>query len=115
MPNGVCITMNTLTNMLSKQQLEIINKKTLKYPLHIAEKDYFLAVVLKLIAESPLKNDLIFKGGTALCHCYLEQLRFSEDLDFSSNRTSVSLEEVRQVFLTNDCLSIKRIIFLKPQ
>lgn len=31
--------------MLSRQQLEIINRKTLRYPLHIAEKDYVLAVV----------------------------------------------------------------------
>lgn len=26
---------------------------------------------------------LVFKGGTALHHCYLPQLRFSEDIDFS--------------------------------
>ncbi len=97
--------------MLSKQQLEIINRKTLKYPLHIAEKDYFLAIVLKLIAESPLKNDLVFKGGTALYHCYLEQLRFSEDLDFSSKRKSVSLEEARQMFISEDYLDIKKDYF----
>ncbi len=103
--------MNTLTNMLSKQQLEIINRKTLKYPLHIAEKDYFLAIVLKLITESPLKDDLIFKGGTALYHCYLEQLRFSEDLDFSSKRKSVSLEEARKMFISEDYLSIKKDYF----
>ena len=97
--------------MLSRQQLEIINRKTLKYPLHIAEKDYFLAIVLKLITESPLKNDLIFKGGTALYHCYLEQFRFSEDLDFSSKRKSVSLEETRQMFASEDYLSIKKDYF----
>ena len=103
--------MNTLTNMLTKQQLEIINRKTLKYPLHIAEKDYFLAIVLKLITESSLKNDLIFKGGTALYHCYLDQLRFSEDLDFSSKRKSVNLDEVRQMFASEDYLSIKKDYF----
>lgn len=97
--------------MLSKQQLEIINRKTLKYPLHIAEKDYFLAMVLKLITESPLKNDLIFKGGTALYHCYLDQLRFSQDLDFSSKRKSVSLDEARQMFDGQDYLSIKKDYF----
>jgi len=111
MPNGVCIMTNTLINMLSKQQLEIINRKTLKYPLHTAEKDYFLAIVLKLITESPLKNDLVFKGGTALYHCYLEQLRFSEDLDFSSKRKSVSLEEARQMFASQDYLIIKKDYF----
>ncbi len=97
--------------MLTKQQLEIINRKTLKYPLHIAEKDYFLALVLKLITESSLKNDLIFKGGTALYHCYLDQFRFSEDLDFSSKRKSVSLDEARQMFDNQDYLSIKKDYF----
>ncbi|KKT74496.1 MAG: hypothetical protein UW69_C0034G0014 [Microgenomates group bacterium GW2011_GWA2_44_7] len=33
--------------MLIRQQLEIINRKSLRYPLHIAEKDYFLALVLQ--------------------------------------------------------------------
>lgn len=28
--------------MISRQQLAIINRKTLKYPLHAAEKDYLL-------------------------------------------------------------------------
>ena len=97
--------------MLSRQQLEIINKKTLKYPLHIAEKDYFLAMVLKIIAESALKGDLVFKGGTALYHCYLEQFRFSEDLDFSSKRKSISLEEARQMFVGQDYLSVKKDYF----
>lgn len=97
--------------MLTKQQLEIINRKTLKYPLHIAEKDYFLALVLQVIATSSLKNDLIFKGGTALYHCYLGQLRFSEDLDFSSKRKSITIEEVREVFADKNHLNIKKDYF----
>lgn len=94
--------------MITRQQLEIINRKTLKYPLHIAEKDYFLALVTKLIAESALGDNLAFKGGTALYHCYLEQLRFSEDLDFSSNQKQVSLDEARQIFAGVDYLAIKK-------
>ena len=57
--------------MLSRQQLEIINRKTLRYPLQIAEKDYLLALVLQLITDSPLGEKLVFKGGTAIHHCYL--------------------------------------------
>lgn len=94
--------------MITRQQLEIINRKTLKYPLHIAEKDYFLALVLQIIAKSALKDVLIFKGGTALHHLYLEQYRFSEDLDFSANQRSISLEEVRKIFVDTDYLSIKK-------
>ena len=97
--------------MITRQQLEIINRKTLKYPLHIAEKDYFLALVLKLITESSLGNNLVFKGGTALHHCYLDQCRFSEDLDFSSNQSPVSLEETRKMFAGVDNLDIKKDYF----
>lgn len=94
--------------MLTRQQLEIINRKTIKYPLHIAEKDYFLALVLQLTSESPLGEKLVFKGGTALHHCYLDQYRFSEDLDFSSGKNPVSLEEVQEVFASAEYLEIKK-------
>lgn len=94
--------------MLSRQQLEIINRKSLKYPLHIAEKDYLLALVLQQITHSPLGNKLIFKGGTALHHCYLEQNRFSQDLDFSSGQQPVSLEEVQEVLTSLEYLEVKK-------
>lgn len=94
--------------MITRQQLEIINRRTIKYPLAIAEKDYFLIVVLKLIAESSLGNTLIFKGGTAIHHCYLDQYRFSEDLDFSSNQKPLTLEEIKNIFIGADYLSIKK-------
>ena len=94
--------------MLSRQQLEIINRKSLRYPLHIAEKDYFLALVMQIVAASSIGKTLIFKGGTALHHCYLDQYRFSEDLDFSSNKTPLPIEDVRKIFETTDYLSIKK-------
>ena len=52
--------------MITQQQLTLINRRTLKYPLDIAEKDYYLAVAAKLISESALGSQLVFKGGTAL-------------------------------------------------
>lgn len=94
--------------MMTRQQLEIINRKSVRYPLHIAEKDYLLALVLQVITTSPLGKTLVFKGGTALHHCYLDQYRFSEDLDFSSNQTAVSLEEVRKIFQEVEFLDIKK-------
>jgi predicted nucleotidyltransferase component of viral defense system len=93
--------------LLDKSQLLLLNK-TLQYPLAIAEKDYFLAVVSKIIYDSPLRDKLIFKGGTALHHTYLPQLRFSEDLDFSSNQSPMSLEEVKEIFAPYDFLSVKK-------
>lgn len=80
--------------MITRQQLQIRNRRTLKYPLDIAEKDYFLTEAIKLISESPLGERLVFKGGTALHHCYLPQHRFSEDLDFTSVDRDLTLERV---------------------
>ena len=94
--------------IITRQQLEIINRRTLKYPLQIAEKDYFLAVVMQIISSSKLGDKLIFKGGTALNHCYLEQSRFSEDLNFSSDAAKISPEELKGIFADSTFLSIKK-------
>ena len=80
--------------MITRQQLQIRNRRTLKYPLDIAEKDYYLTAAIKLISESPLGPQLVFKGGTALHHCYLPQYRFSEDLDFTALNHDLTLEQV---------------------
>ena len=80
-----------------RQQLEIINRRALGYPLPIAEKDYFLAIALKTIYGSDLKDRLLFKGGTALHHCYLSQKRFSEDLDFSALDKTITLDDIVSV------------------
>jgi len=104
MPNGAYIMM---IELLNKSELVLRNKK-LKYPLAIAEKDYFLALVSKIIFDSNLNEKLIFKGGTALHHVYLPQLRFSEDLDFSSNAINIPVEEVRNIFKDYDFLEIKK-------
>lgn len=81
-------------NKLTRQQLELINRRTIRYPLQIAEKDYFLVLAIQLVNNSPLGNKLVFKGGTAIHHCYLQQKRFSEDLDFTSLDTNISAEDI---------------------
>lgn len=100
--------MSVNIQLISKNQLIILNRQGFKYPLAIAEKDYFLAVISKIIFESVLKNKLIFKGGTALHHVYLSQLRFSEDLDFSSNGIKIDLTEIKNIFSVFDFLEIKK-------
>jgi predicted nucleotidyltransferase component of viral defense system len=94
-------------NLLTRGELEILNKRTLRYPLAVAEKDYLLAVVTGLIYSSRLKNKLVFKGGTAIHHCYLPQARFSEDLDFTSLDKNLTLDEVREVLESYDFLEVK--------
>lgn len=92
--------------LLSRSQLQIINRKNLRYTLDVAEKDYFVALVSKIIYESGLKDKLVFKGGTALHHTYLSQMRFSEDLDFTA-LAAVTLGEFADVFAAHDFLQLK--------
>ncbi len=93
---------------LSKAQLSIINKNNYRYPLAEVEKDYFLAIVLEILYASRLADRLVFKGGTALHHLYLDQLRFSEDLDFGT-LGEVTLSDLEEVFSGYDFLEIKKV------
>lgn len=93
---------------LTRRELEVINNKNLHYPLAIAEKDYLLAIVSKIIYDSPLRKKLVFKGGTALHHCYLNQMRFSEDLDFTSLDNDISIDDVKKALEQYEFLSVKK-------
>ena len=48
-----------------------------KLPIAIIEKDYYVTLVLKEIANR--NPDIVFKGGTSLSKCYKIIDRFSED------------------------------------
>ena len=47
----------------------------------IVEKDYYVTMILKLLAKS--NPDTVFKGGTALAKCFHLIDRFSEDIDIT--------------------------------
>lgn len=93
--------------LLNKSDLSIMNKASLKYRLADAEKDYLLTIVSKMIYDSPLRDKLVFKGGTAIHHCYLDQTRFSEDLDFTSLDNAITIKEVKSVLESQDFLEVK--------
>lgn len=112
----------TIPALISRQQLQAINRRTLNYALDTAEKDYFITVALALIADSPLSKLLVFKGGTALHHCHLTQNRFSEDIDFSTSvQGAMSIDmvkamleqhglfEVRKEFVSSATIKIERL------
>ena len=96
-------------SILNRAQLEIINRRTLRYPLQIAERDYFLALAIQRISQSPLKNKLVFKGGTAIHHCYLPQYRFSEDLDFTSLDAAIKSEDILSVLEAKDLFKANKV------
>ncbi|PID59901.1 MAG: hypothetical protein CSB44_12115 [Gammaproteobacteria bacterium] len=54
-----------------------------RIPETVLERDYCLAWFLVGLSRSPLREQLAFKGGTALKRCYFGDYRFSEDLDFT--------------------------------
>lgn len=63
----------------------------------IVEKDYFLTLLLDGISSSKLRENLVFKGGTALRKIYFKHYRYSEDLDFTL-RKPISKKETEESF-----------------
>lgn len=64
-----------------------------RIPESVLERDYCLAWFLIGLSQSSLREQLIFKGGTALKRCYFGDYRFSEDLDFTLEG-EISLESI---------------------
>ena len=64
-----------------------------RVPEAVLERDYCLAWFLVGLSRSSLRNNLAFKGGTALKRCYFGDYRFSEDLDFTLTK-AISLETI---------------------
>lgn len=54
-----------------------------RIPETVLERDYCIAWFLVGLSRSLLRNQLAFKGGTALKRCFFGDYRFSEDLDFT--------------------------------
>lgn len=62
------------------QALRLTYKQT-RQMMQIIEKDYYVTVLLKLLAEKiPF---IVFKGGTSLSKCHKVIRRFSEDIDLT--------------------------------
>lgn len=60
-------------------------RQKLKVSWSILEQDYVISWVLKGLSSVPeLRENLVFKGGTALKKVFFESYRFSQDLDFST-------------------------------
>lgn len=62
---------------------------------NVLERDYCIAWFLVGLSRAPLKNQIVFKGGTALRRCHFPNYRFSEDLDFTLLE-SLTFEQIKQ-------------------
>jgi predicted nucleotidyltransferase component of viral defense system len=87
--------------MIPQSQLSKLSNRLLKenggrrIPEHILERDYCIAWFLTGLACTPLRDKLVFKGGTALRRCHFPDYRFSEDLDFTLLQP-LTFEEIKQ-------------------
>lgn len=57
--------------------------KEIGYQAAIVEKDYYVTMILKGLAER--LPYIVFKGGTSLSKCYGVIDRFSEDIDITTD------------------------------
>lgn len=74
--------------MIAQRNLSLLANRLarsggLRIPESVLERDYCLAWFLVGLSRVALREQLVFKGGTALKRCYFGDYRFSEDLDFS--------------------------------
>lgn len=83
--------MNLKTQLQQKSQ----NRKV---KWEIIEQDYALSLALKGFSQIPeLRNNLVFKGGTALKKMYFGDYRFSQDLDFSVKNKGKDLVKIDEL------------------
>lgn len=53
-------------------------------PESAVERDYYIVLLLKNLADSEYADKCVFKGGTSLSKCYPGSIeRFSEDIDLT--------------------------------
>lgn len=76
------------------EELIIGAANELMIPTNIVEKDYYVTMALKSLADK--LEDMVFKGGTSLTKCYQLLDRFSEDIDISYTAESGTPGEARK-------------------
>ncbi len=67
-----------------------------KHGMHagVAEKDYVIEWLLKVLYEHHTARKIVFKGGTAIKKIYYpDTWRFSHDLDFTSSLDAETIKE----------------------
>ena len=73
------------------EELLIGAANELAIPTNIIEKDYYVTITLKMLANK--LDNMVFKGGTSLTKCYHLLDRFSEDIDLSYTAEAGNLGE----------------------
>ena len=70
--------------MTDFHDLQELTAQYIGIPAVAVERDYFIVMILKKLAQSPYADSCVFKGGTSLSKCYPGSIeRFSEDIDLT--------------------------------
>ena len=80
--------MDKIAKISSVQRAELFQQTASKFPFlseAAIEKDFWVCWILKQVFMSPLKDIVIFKGGTSLSKIFKLIHRFSEDIDLILN------------------------------
>jgi len=90
-------------NMITPDDLRGIAGRE-RIGLGIIERDHAITVALMILSKTHFSDALIFKGGTAIKKMFYPEARFSEDLDFNSQRDVARqlAREVRRPLLAYD-------------
>ena len=103
--------------MIPQRSLSLLSNRLAReggrrIPEAVLERDYCLAWFLVGLSRAPLRDLLVFKGGTALKRCYFGDYRFSEDLDFTLT-SDVPFETIRNDLdpVFNEILRASGIVF----
>ena len=78
--------MDKIARISPEQRAELFQQTAAKFPFlseAAIEKDFWVCWILKQIFISPLKDIVIFKGGTSLSKIFKLIHRFSEDIDIA--------------------------------
>lgn len=81
------------------EQLILRTSEAFEIEQGIVEKDYYVTVFLKAIAQK--EPDIVFKGGTSLSKCYHIINRFSEDIDLNIETDSKPTQGQRECLKKN--------------
>jgi len=89
--------------MIPQRNLSLLSNRLARkggrrVPEAVLERDYCLSWFLIGLSHSPLKEILLFKGGTCIKKCYIPDYRFSEDLDFTLQK-SIPLRISRRILI----------------
>lgn len=80
--------MSNWRSLKEKEQIELFNNIASKtgLPSYAIEKDAWVTLVLRILFNSEIASQIVFKGGTSLSKAYNLINRFSEDIDFAIDR-----------------------------